>query len=199
MISTWAESDPAAAAAFIVTRPQDFGFDGTQTGELRDQMDRVVNKWAKNDPLTAASFALAQKEAGVTAGVAQNYNYGLRSAMSTWVNQDAYAASAWVTNMPPGRSRDIAADALAGAAMFVDPTVGLGWAMSIGDAKMRETSVRDCVTSWTWRDARSAGEWVKTAPVSDALRVELTAAVAKRAGASAPTSSMGYMDKTVFY
>lgn len=198
VISTWAESDPAAAAAFIVTRPQDFGFDGTQTGELRDQMDRVVSKWAKHDPLAAASFALAQKEAGVTAGIAQNNNYGLRSAMSTWVNQDAYAASAWVTNMEPGRARDIAADALAGAAMNLEPASALGWAMSIGDAEMRETSVRDCVTSWTWRDAKSAGEWVKTAPIGEPLRAELTTVVTKRLGVPGPTSSMGYVDKTVF-
>ena len=199
VLSTWSESDPAGAAAFIVTRPRDFGFDGTQTGEMRDQMDRVVRKWAEHDPQAAASFALAQKEGGVAAGVAQSFNYGLRSAMGAWVNQDAYAASAWVTNMPQGRARDIAADALAGAAMTLEPNGALGWAMSISDPEMRATSIRDCVTSWTWRDVRSAGEWVKTARIDETLRSELTAMVAKRAGDRYPTSSIGGLDKTVFY
>ena len=199
VVSTWAESDPAGAAAFIVTRPHDIGFDGTQTGELRDQMDRVVRKWAEHDPLAAASFALAQKEAGVAAYVSQDFNYGLRSAMSEWVGQDAYAASAWVINMPPGRTRDIAADALAGAAMNLEPISALGWAMSISDPDMRETSIQDCVMSWTWRDVKSAGEWVKTARIDEKLRSDLSAMVAKRAGSHRYTSSVSGLDKTVFY
>lgn len=198
-IATWAESDPAGAAAYMVTRPQDFTFDGTRTDALRDQMDSVVGEWAKHDPLAAASFALAQKEADMAKGVEERANYGLRAAMNSWVSQDAYAASAWVTSMPAGRMRDMAAEALAGAAMNIEPIHALGWAMSIGDAEISAASIRECVTSWTWRDAQSAGEWVKTARIDEALRSELSAVVAKRTNSRGPTSSVSGMDKTVFY
>lgn len=197
-VSTWAEFDPAGAAAFIVTRPDDFGFVGTRTDQLRDQLDDVVRKWAKHEPQGAASFALAQKEAGVAAGVADQMNYGLRSAMSAWVDQDAYAASAWVMNMPQGRTRDIATDALAGAAMSVEPEGALGWAMSIGDAELRAQCIRDCVGSWSFRDARGAQGWVQSAAIDDAERAKLSALVQERSKFRS-TSSIHDGQKTVFY
>lgn len=189
VVSTWAEFDPAGAAAFIASRPN----------EVSGEMDGVMRQWSKHEPQAAASFALAQKEAGVAAGVANQVNYGLRTAMSTWVNKDAYAASAWVTNMPPGRTRDIATDALAGAAMSVEPEGALGWAMSIGDSELRAHCIRDCITSWSWRDATSAQAWLNGAVIDDDLRATLTAKVKEREGNAYPLSSMSDGKRTVFY
>lgn len=83
--------------------------------------------------------------------------------------------------------------------MSVEPEGALGWAMSIGDAELRAHCIRDCITSWSWRDAKSAQAWLNSAPIDDTLRATLTAKVKEREGHQYPLNSISDGKRTVFY
>lgn len=188
VVSTWAETDPAGAAGFIATR----------WDQLEGELFSVVSKWSEHDPQGAAAFALGQKVSGVTAGVAEKFDYGLRSAMGNWVKGDAYGASAWVLAMEPGLSRDIATDALAGAAMRVEPEGAIGWALTVSDPELRAKTLRDCVNTWSYSDPSRASAWVQSAPIDDELRKKLLGNIqATRKQRIGGSSS--YSDKVIIY
>lgn len=135
----WAEKDPAAACEFF----KSFG--------IPDQNAQVIGEsllwiWSGIDPAAGAAFALAEIDAPETLfridhleialaahDPANAFQLGLTRIMglehvfAAWAKKDFAAASAALTQIPPGVRQEQAAKALLDQAMETDPTAALAW------------------------------------------------------------------------
>lgn len=186
-LKTWAENDPAAAARYALASqlPPDEGFMG-----IRYQLG---HKWAELDPQAAVSHALANEPQGAASSPGGTV---LGAAMSQWVGDAPYAASAWVNALPPGSQRDHAAAAFASASMRVEPDGAMVWAADISDPALRQRTVQNCFATWLGMDQAQAAGWLEQAVLDDSMRQALatalqTAAAQQNTGHARWSSSNG--------
>ena len=139
LFQRWAEKDPEAACAFF----KEFGMPDRNA---RDLGENLLEAWTKFDPAAAAAFALQEIDAPETLfdighlekalaahDPANAFQLGLTRLMglehvfAAWAKTDFAAASAALTQIPPGVRQEQAAYALLDQAMETDPTAALAW------------------------------------------------------------------------
>ena len=139
LFQRWAEKDPAAACAFF----KEFGIPDRNAKELGKIL---MEAWTKLDPSSAAAFALqevdspetifdlGQLEQALAAHDPANAFQlgltrliGLEHVFAAWAKKDFAAASAALTQIPPGARQEQAAHALLDQAMETDPAAALAW------------------------------------------------------------------------
>lgn len=107
----------------------------------------VAAGWGASDPLAALAWAAGQSDAGLREKAAG-------AAVESWAKEDAWGASQWLNDQPPGEQRDVAAHHLARVLRSDDPESAWVWAGSISDPAIR-MEARAAVLR-KWRDSSSA-------------------------------------------
>lgn len=170
-VQTWALSDPAGAAAWLIKNGTD---------KDSSALYGVGRTWAEDDPEGAAAFALANE--APTGKKTDPYGSMLGSAMNEWVKQDAYGASLWASQLQAGQQKDRVMSALAQGAVTAEPEGAMSWAMSIADGKVRQDTLESCFESWVRSNQSAASAWLRNAAVDEATRRAMTTALEKQIG-----------------
>jgi hypothetical protein len=91
----------------------------------------------------------------------------LREAMHYWAASDPPSAGDWINGLS-GQLRDQAASAYATTLVRRNPAAAAEWAMTIADAKTRDSSLDRIASEWLRKNAQDAAAWIQ----SSALPVE---------------------------
>lgn len=83
---------------------------------------------------------------GLAPGPAQNEAYA--GIAEKWASYDATAASQWLTGLPHGEGRDLAADKLVSVIARDDPDSAWEWALSISDRGKRREAAARTLEAW---------------------------------------------------
>lgn len=150
---TWAESDPAAALAWV---------DGLPEGRARATAEvAVASTVAANDPAKAAAMFASRIEAGDNAAVTI-------SIADVWATTDPASTAAWIEGMAEGPGKTEAAATLATVWAASDIQAAVEWSGKVGDASMREQVITNIGTTWGAIEPYDALEWLDTLPADQA-------------------------------
>jgi hypothetical protein len=81
--------------------------------------------------------------------------------------------------IPKGSSRDAAVAAFVGRTSIQDPQAATAWAMTMGGGTQRTQKLQSTYALWATRDAKSALNWLQTAPGLSAAERQTIAASRK--------------------
>ena len=136
-------TDPVVEAAKLRTLA------GKVPAEFRDgfmEHAALMASW-NHLPLAAQLFAyLPAGQAGLMA--------------ANWVGKDPTAASIWLATLPPSPKRDAAVEGFCRELAPVDPPGAAQWALSLQDADLKGTALKDAVGAWKQKDPVAARAWV---------------------------------------
>jgi hypothetical protein len=144
--SRWATLQPqqAAEAANVITDPA-----------LRNEaLHGVVGGWAGSDPAGLTQFLTQLPAGGDRASM-------LGQALQSWARLDPEAAANWINTREASPDYDEGVAAVAGSS-FVKTDVALGWAESIGDAKLRSETLANVLHNWVLEDLPAAKQYFDT-------------------------------------
>ena len=144
--SRWATLQPqqAAEAASVISDPA-----------LRNEaLHGVVGGWAGSDPAGLTQFLTQLPPGGDRASM-------LGQALQSWARLDPEAVANWINARASLPDYDEGVAAVAGA-NFVKTDVALGWAESIGDAKLRSATLADVLHNWVLEDLPAAKQYFNT-------------------------------------
>jgi hypothetical protein len=144
LLYTLVRNDPATASA---------RFEAMDTETQRGAGERLAQGWAYNDAKASIEWAsgLADDEARAKA---------IKGVISIWGFQEAPAAAKWIDSLPAGLDRDAAAQSFAVSTVSKDPQGSVAWALTIGDEVIRQSALRQVVSSWIERDKSAAATWL---------------------------------------
>jgi hypothetical protein len=146
---TWAESDPAAAAAWVK---------GLSPGKTRDTAEvAVAGVIAHEDPAKAAEEFKEPIAEGKNPAVAF-------TIANIWATTDPTAAAEWVATLPEGPSKQEAAATLATVWASSDIQGAVGWTNQIQDPLVKKQVVSNIGTTWAAIDPAAALEWLDAQP-----------------------------------
>lgn len=156
-METWAGQDfPAAKRALE-----------EMSGPAREAaLPVLVEKWEKDNWGEAAAFLDRQ-----TTGKGKQDAMGL--LIRHWADGDQQAASAWLAKQTAGPERDAGAAALAEEVRGSDPEAAAIWGSTLGDDRLRQSSLKDTFQAWYKKSVPEALRWLESAPLSDADRAML--------------------------
>lgn len=188
----YARKDPTAAAAWAQTL--------TDAGAQREAMDRIAREWAEKDPAAAAEWVrqgaanfemgdaarrvatqMAQQNPSQAIGWANQLPQGdertsaVAAAVGEWASKDPNAAGNWLNNnVSAGPEGDRIISTFARNIATQDPAAAIQWAGSISDPNYRARATVDLGRDWYRRDQAAAEEWLKTAPLSEEQKRDVT-------------------------
>ena len=156
LVSEMVRDNPQRAAAWVAQIP---------TGEIRNSNETMLAAmWAMNDPRAASEWASSLPD--------EQSAMALGSAMSFWAKTDPQAASQWLEQLS-GTTRDNAIGAFSAGIVSRDPATALKWVESIGDASVRNRTLRRVVARWQARDPVAARNWIHNSSLSEADKARL--------------------------
>lgn len=124
LVISWAETDPAAAAAYII-------------GFMAPGVDRnialvsVIQRWAQQDPAIAGKFVFGMEDAAVQLNAAVEL-------VAIWADKDTAPPAEWIQSLPASPLRDACTDRLAREIAAEAPDAARAWAGEIQDTSLRE-------------------------------------------------------------
>ncbi|MDB6135460.1 MAG: hypothetical protein JWM59_3703 [Verrucomicrobiales bacterium] len=122
---------------------------GAAKMENRQVAKSLASALTESNPQEAVAWSQ-----GLTPGPSQNEAWA--GIAEKWAGYDASAASQWLTGLPEGEGRDLAADKLVSVIARDDPDSAWQWALSIGDrGKCREAAART-LEAWKAYGAKDA-------------------------------------------
>lgn len=124
MAISWAESDPAAAAAFVT----EFMASG---GDRNIALVSIVQRWAQQDPAVAGKFVFRLEDATVQQNAAVEL-------VAIWADKDTAPPAEWIQSLPASPLRDVCSDRLAREIAAEAPEAARAWAGEIRDTSLRE-------------------------------------------------------------
>lgn len=165
----WAESLPAAdrSSALSALVQNDMQSSPDQARKLYDRFASGLDAGAatktenksvarslaasltQNNPQQAIAWSQ-----GLTPGPAQDEAYA--GIAEKWAAYDATAASQWLTALPQGEGRDLAADKLVSVIARDDPDSAWQWALSISDRGKRREAAARTLEAWKAYGAKDA-------------------------------------------
>jgi cytochrome c553 len=149
ILSTLSRTDPAKAAAFL---------SGTVvTNQNASQVGMVAGEWIKTDQTAALAWLDSLDLRGDALQYANN------QFMSTWVNEDAAAASRYALGIQDEKAREQAIGSLIGTWANNDPVAARAWIMTSleGDAKNR--SLNSLIQNLSYQDHATAVQYYQEA------------------------------------
>ncbi len=194
-VTGWWSKDHAAAEAYALAHLNDpygrqlashlanyiYGRDPDRAkqwvSELPDPQARqqsasmLTMQMAWSDPKGASEWALT-----LPADVREN---SLRQAVHYWAGSDLAAAGEWINGLT-GTARDIAASAYTTNIVKNNPAAAAQWAMTISDAKLRDSSLDRIASEWLRKDAPVATAWIQSSPLPSDQKQRLLALAPKR-------------------
>ena len=179
IFNTWAQTDPAAAAARamkLTSRDRDMAVNsiaaqwaskdlqgalawahGLPEGNTKRNATRVVlGEMANQDPQAAATYALTLK------GTAQQE--AMSSVAAAWAQTDFTGALAWSQNLTDPKSRERALQSLGPEWTRRDPQGAAAYANSLPPGQTKNNLIGTIASSWANTDSKAALEWLQTLP-----------------------------------
>jgi hypothetical protein len=186
-INGWWRKDPGAAEAYVAALPDAggremaaclasalFRADPVHAREWISQLpslqarqaadSAIAQLWATDDPAAATRWAaqLPADEGGFSAG----------AAAALWAKQDPAAAGDFLNSLG-GTMRDGAVVSFSAVTALENPSVGLTWASTIGDPKMRADTEERIVGEWLRQDEAAARAWIQNSSLPQADKTGL--------------------------
>ncbi len=146
----WAEQQPAAAQLALDSLPTPAARQAAFQG--------LVLGWSMAEPRELANYA-----AGLPAG--ENRSLAMQQALAQWMTHEPEAVAKWVMHFDPGPEFDLSAATVATTPRLVmqQPAVALGWAQSILEPALRESTLTMLARQWAGRDRASAQRLIEQA------------------------------------
>ena len=153
-----AERDPARAQALLQS-----DIDATSKSGIAQVL---AEQQASYDPAGAIAWAAGQKEEALQTSAT-------KSAMATWAQADAYAASEWLTAQPAGPLREAAVLGLVRAIQQNSPEDARRWAATLTNPQEREHEQMGVMINMVYRDLQKAKQLVAGLQLSDEKKTQL--------------------------
>lgn len=204
----WANGDPVASLAWVVSQPQSEG--------RRGAIQSVLSKWGKDDPQSALGWLLKHEPP-------TGDSSGADWLVGDWLARDESEALTYLRSLPDGRAKDLLlAEALQSSAsrgagaraaeLFAttlsvdgqrraaagiatgwadsDPAAAATWAGNIGDPQARERAYEVIAAEWARRDIPNTTAWLDRLPAGAAR----DAAIASFAGVASGVDPQGALE-----
>jgi len=155
-----------------------------ESGPAADQARQLlIRRWAESAPEAAAADALRIADAS-------SQRAAIEQVVIAWANIDLPAAKQWLTDLPPGETRDAAARDLAYESARIDPLSAIGSAVSLLASEERDNLLCHISAQWASIEPRAAMNWamqVSDEALRDRLLTSIATAAAKQDGVGAAT------------
>ena len=165
----WAERQPAEARRSIESL--------TDPETRQTAYQGFVLGWAMADPCELANYAVALPPG-------ENRSLALRQALGQWFYRDPESVASWVIRFDPGPDFDLSASAVALSPKLAahQPKVALGWAQSVVEPALRESTLTSLAQLWREQQPESARRLIEeTAGLSSDDRRILLAGLVRAA------------------
>jgi hypothetical protein len=195
LASTWAQSDPDAAKAWVATLtvPEQTRAIGSLMGTMADTdpkgaadmlgrllavtpkdadgnlsgaASQLVSSWGRDDPAAAGLWTTALPDGDMK-------NNAISNLASNWAREDFAAAGQWIDTMPDGKARDTGVSSMVYATKRGDPATAFAWAATISDDSRRVSLLADVVGQWKESDPAKARAAVNQADLTSDERNRL--------------------------
>ena len=163
VISSKIGEDPAAAANYILSLPQNGNPEDAEI--FHESIGTLAYHWIQQAPTEAADFASKLNGAA--------YDAYIRSLSETWVQNDAIQASVWIRDLPSGDGKDVAIENLARAIRKSDPAAAVIWAEQIQGDFRKKGVLLDVLEAYVRRDPVAGGHAVEAADISPEAKARL--------------------------
>lgn len=153
-LSNWSQTNPAAAAEFIVENP-----------ELREIAGgKILRNWGWIEGPDAVAWLNEHPGGGDYAAARE-----LSEAMLGWLEKDPAAASTYIVDhVDDGRMQECISDAASGL-FQVDKLRALEWPEKLPAGEIREIAIRAIAREYSETDPKEAAEWVARLPGNTGL------------------------------
>ena len=88
------------------------------------------------------------------------------AAVRNWAESDSVAASAWISELPEGQTRDTALSSYTRGLAQTDPAVAAAWAEGITEPALRTRALERVAVDWLKLDPPAAKAWLEQSPLS---------------------------------
>jgi hypothetical protein len=169
----WAERQPAEARHALESL--------ADPAARAEAFAGLAHGWALADPRELANYAVALPEG-------ENRSLALRQALAQWFSHEPEAVANWTMRFDPGPDFDLSAAAVATLPKFAvqQPNLALGWAQSIVEPTLRESTLTTLAREWRERQPDGARRLIaETTGLSPSDRQVLFEAL-DRSGAETP-------------
>ena len=192
LTSAWAQDDPDAAKAWVVTltgaeqgrafnalMPAMAGTDPKgaadmlgrllaatpkdQDGNLGSAASNLVSTWGRDDHEAAGRWSAALPDGNMK-------NNAISNLASNWAREDFDAAGKWIDTMPDGQTRDSGVSSMVSATTHNDPATAFAWAATISDNSRRVSMLEYVVRQWKDSDPDKARAAVRQADLTNTER-----------------------------
>ena len=163
-LSNWSQTNPAAAAEFVVENP-----------ELREiSGSKILRNWGWIEGPAAVAW-LNEHPSGSDYAAPKE----LSEAMLGWLEKDPAAASTYIVDhVDDGKMGECVRDA-ASALFDVDKPLALQWLEKLPAGEIRETAILEIAKEYAESDPKAAAEWVVRLPSKTGVEVALENVVSK--------------------
>ena len=144
----WAERQPVAAQRALDALPtpaaRQAAFQGLALG------------WSLANPRELAAFASSLPPG-------EQRSLAMQQALAPWMLRDPDAVASWVNRFDPGPEFDLSAATISTSPKFAQqqPAAALGWAQSILEPTLRESTLTTLARQWATRDRTTARQLIE--------------------------------------
>jgi RNA polymerase sigma factor (sigma-70 family) len=198
LATEWAHSDPAAAAAFARTLPnEDPNSAGLSEAERILASDRklanervlqsIITEWSHQDPKAALKSVEQFPDS--------NQGTHLNTALRTWAKSNPQEAARYVAaDMASGDLQMSAAAAVASVWATSDPLTAAEWVIRFPDGSVKERAMSGLVSSWAASDVSKAENWLSS-QTANQIPAETIASFVAAASKSAPAVAANWSER----
>jgi hypothetical protein len=161
-LSNWSQTNPAAAAEFVVENPKLRTMSGS----------KILRNWGWIEGAAAVAW-LNEHPAGSDDAAP----FELAEAMSGWLEKDPAAASTYIVDhVDEGKMRECIRDA-AYSLFYVDKPLALQWPEKLPPGEIRETATFEIAKLYSESDPKAAAEWIQSSLLSPEQKTQLLAKI----------------------
>ena len=148
-LSNWSQTNPAAAAEFVVENPELRGISGST----------ILRNWGWIEGPAAVAWLNEHPN-----GSDYPATHELSEAMLGWLEKDPAVASTYIVDhVDNGKMRDCVSTAASGL-FHSDKALALRWPEKLPAGEIREAAVREIAKAYSETDPKEAADWVIQLP-----------------------------------
>jgi hypothetical protein len=162
-LTNWSQTDPAAAAEFVVENPELRKISGSN----------ILRNWGWIEGPAAVAWLNEHP-----AGIEDAAPFELSEALSGWLEKDPPAASTYIVDhVDDAKVRECMRDATY-ALFYVDKALALRWPDKLPAGEVRETAILQIAKLYSESDPKAAAEWIQSSLLSPEQKTQLLAETA---------------------
>ncbi|CAN5615068.1 hypothetical protein BH18VER1_BH18VER1_15010 [soil metagenome] len=160
-IGNWSQSNPAAAAQFLESRPE----------LLARNVGNLVGNWGWIDPPAALAWFDQHADVGP-----ERFSV-FQELMTGWVQKAPVGAADYILDHIDEPRASVALGTVAFGLFYVDNNVAKDWVVKLPAGELRSGAAGEIASAWASDDPSAAAVWAATQPPEDAMQA-LTATAA---------------------